>query len=241
MKKPPVMADCENEATFDAVEDALNDLWQVVNDLSRIRPPKQKYYRVTVFGSARVQRGQPLFDDVKRLASSLSAAGCDIVTGGGPGLMEAANEGENLGDPHNKTRSFGLGVDLPFEEQANPFVEKLYHHRTFFSRLHHFVRLSSAFVVVGGGIGTTLETMIIWQLLQVRHIENIPLILVGPMWKGMVDWASTSMLGHEPPFASARDFKIPTCVDTVDEAVALILAHKASHHEDDTAPEDGSP
>ncbi len=224
-KKTP--ASCENEETFDIVEDALNDLWQVVNELSRIRPPLQRHFRVTIFGSARVKPGQPLYDDVRRLAAALSAQGCDIVTGGGPGLMQAANEGENFGDPDNKTRSFGLPVELPFEERANPFVEKLYHHRTFFSRLHHFVRLSSAFVVVGGGIGTTLETMIVWQLLQVRHIQDVPLILVGDMWKGLVDWAKADMLSHDPPFASPRDLDIPVCVQSIDDAIAAVLAQKA--------------
>lgn len=214
--------ECENEETFEIVEDALRDLWTVANELSRIRPPKKKFFRVTIFGSARVQPGHALYGDVKELARQLAAMGCDIVTGGGPGLMQAANEGENLGDPDNATRSIGLPIHLPFEEGANPFVEKMYMHRTFFSRLHQFVRLSSAFVVVNGGIGTTLEALLVWQLLQVRHMEEVPLIFMGDMWKGLVDWAKQSMLTTEPPFANPDDLELPVCANNVEEVIALI-------------------
>ena len=112
------------EETFEVVEDALVDLWSVVNDLARIRPPKPKYYRVTIFGSSRMRRGDQLFDAVRSLAEQISSMGCDIVTGGGPGLMEAANEGAKRGDPGNVTRSFGLPIELSEEEEPNPFVEK---------------------------------------------------------------------------------------------------------------------
>jgi hypothetical protein len=99
-------------------------------------------------------------------------------------------------------------------------------HRTFFTRLHHFVLLSSAFVVVPGGIGTTLETMLIWQLLQVRHAYDTPLVLVGSMWEELVRWARRHMASHEPHLASARELTIPTCVRTVDEAVEVIRRHR---------------
>ncbi len=226
---PDASAVCENQVTYDAVEKSIEHLWGVINELSRIGPPNKDFYRVTIFGSARVKPGQPLYEDVKRLASELSSIGCDIVSGGGPGLMQAANEGENLGDPENATRSYGLPIELPFEEGANPFVEKMFKHRTFFTRLHHFVRLSSAFVVVGGGIGTTLEAMLIWQLLQVEHVDNVPLIFVGDMWKGLVEWAKSSMLAHDPPFANEEDLNIPLCVDTIDEVIEILSARKAAY------------
>ncbi|MEI4926893.1 LOG family protein, partial [Klebsiella pneumoniae] len=92
----------------------------------------------------------------------------DIVTGGGPGLMQAANEGAAQVRAPERNRSVGIRVDLPFEQEANPFVEQAYEHGTFFTRLHHFVLVSDAFVVVPGGIGTVLEMMMVWQLLQVR-------------------------------------------------------------------------
>jgi uncharacterized protein (TIGR00730 family) len=218
---------CENEETFEIVEDALRNLWTVANELSRIQPPQPKFFRVTIFGSARVKPGQPLYEEVKELARQLAEMGCDIVTGGGPGLMQAANEGEHLGDPSGATRSIGLPIHLPFEDGANPFVEKMYMHRTFFSRLHQFVRLSSAFIVVDGGIGTTLEALLVWQLLQVRHIDDVPLIFLGKMWEGLLDWARQSMLSSDPPFANAEDLDIPTCALTVEDAVNLIRPLKA--------------
>lgn len=224
-------APCENEETFDRVEDALIDLWNTVDTLSKIRPPAPKYYRVTLFGSARIKPGDPVYHAVRDLSASLSAAGCDIVSGGGPGLMQAANEGENLGDPDNATRSIGVGVELPFEDKVNPFVEKVFHHQTFFTRLHHFLRLSNAFVIVNGGIGTTLEAMMVWQLLQVRHIHDMPFLFVGPMWRGLVEWARATMLTADPPLASTADLAIPRCVDTLDEAVEILLAHKAATYD----------
>ncbi|MFQ5690590.1 MAG: LOG family protein [Gemmatimonadota bacterium] len=217
-----VVATTQPEETFKVVEEALYNLWSVVNELARIRPPKPKYYRVTVFGSSRMRPGDAAYDDVRRLASELSRMGCDIVTGGGPGLMQAANEGAMLGDPENRTRSFGLPIELATAEEPNPFVEKIYRHRTFFSRLHQFVRLSSAFVVVPGGIGTTLEAAMIWQLCQVKHVSGVPLILVGPMWRELVDWARRNMLAGERELASPKDLEIPHCVDTVEGAIEFI-------------------
>jgi uncharacterized protein (TIGR00730 family) len=151
--------------------------------------------------------------------------GCDIITGGGPGLMQAANEGAaTAGAPHH---SVGIRVDLPFEQEVNPFVEQAFEHKTFFTRLHHFVLTSDAFVVVPGGIGTVLELMMVWQLLQVRHLHAVPLILVGKMWAEMVEWARNHLLTTQPPLANAEDMTIPRCVATGDEAVALIREHHA--------------
>jgi uncharacterized protein (TIGR00730 family) len=220
---------CENRDTYEAVERSIEHLWSIINELSQIAPPTKNYFRVTIFGSARVRPGQPLYEDVKRLASALSSSGCDIVTGGGPGLMQAANEGERLGDGENKTRSYGLPIHLPFEDGANPFVEKSFKHRTFFTRLHHFVQLSSAFVVVGGGVGTTLEALLVWQLLQVGHLKDTPLIFVGQMWKGLITWAEENMLSHDPALVSPKDLRIPTCVDTVDEAIEILTACKTAY------------
>ena len=212
----------ESDEAFDVIEDALLDLWNVVDDLSRIRPGESKYYRVTVFGSSRMREGDPLYGEVRELARRLAAMGCDIVTGGGPGLMQAANEGEVLGDEDGRTRSYGLNIDVAHEQEANPFVEKAYMHRTFFSRLHHFVRLSDAFVVMPGGIGTSLEAFMIWQLCQVRHVQDLPLILVGDMWNELVGWTRRHMCDGERSLADPEDLEIPRCVDTVEEAIAII-------------------
>jgi len=213
------------EAVQRVVEECVLGLWDVVNNLTRLRPVKRDRYRVTIFGSARAQSGSRPYEEVRRLASELAKMGCDIITGGGPGLMQAANEGAVLAGAGERDRSIGIRVDLDSEQGTNPFVRLLYQHRTFFSRLHHFVLLSDAFVVVEGGIGTTLETMMVWQLLQVRKLYGIPLILIGGMWTELVAWARTHMLSAQPNMASPVDMDIPRCVDNVDEAVALIRQH----------------
>src|SRR5262249_25557671 len=147
------------------------------------------------------------------------------ITGGGPGLMQAANEGATAAQAPERNRSVGIRVELPFEQEVNPFVEQAFEHRTFFTRLHHFVLTSDAFVVVPGGIGTVLETMMIWQLLQVRHVRDTPLLLVGKMWADLVDWARKHLLNPQLPLAGADDLAIPQCLNTADEAIAVVRAH----------------
>ena len=135
--------------------------------------------------------------------------------------MEAANSGAVEGQIDSRARSFGLPIHLPTEEAANPFVDQVFKHRTFFSRLHHFVRLSSAFVVMPGGIGTALETFMVWQLLQVKHIRKVPLILVGTMWTGLVDWMNESMVSRG--LVSPPDMEIAKVVASGDEALAILV------------------
>jgi uncharacterized protein (TIGR00730 family) len=210
----------DEEGVKEILGKTVMDLWEVVNNLTRLRPSRRDRYRVAIFGSARAKPGTFVYDEVKRIAETLSDLGCDIVTGGGPGLMQAANEGATASG--QGSGSMGIRVDLPFEQEVNPFVEQAFEHKTFFSRLHHFVIASDAFVVVPGGIGTVLESLMIWQLLQVRHMDNVPLIFVGKMWQGLVDWARVSMLDPRLPLASPEDMEIPHCVDTADEALALV-------------------
>jgi len=210
----------DEAAVKDVLVNSILGLWDVVNNLTRIKPSKRDSYRVTIFGSARAKPGTVAYEETKRVAKALGEMGCDIITGGGPGLMQAANEGsEGAAD---KSRSMGIRVDLPFEQEVNPFVELGYEHRTFFTRLHHFVLASDAFIVAPGGIGSVLETLMIWQLLQVGHLEDTPLILVGRMWPGLVDWARKEMLSFETPLANAEDMDIPICVKDSEEAITII-------------------
>ena len=136
--------------------------------------------------------------------------------------MQAANEGAHSVGANGLGRSVGINIELPFEQQLNPFVTQSFTHRTFFSRLHHFMIASDAFIVTPGGIGSLLELSLAWQLLQVRHLYNTPLILVGKMWSGLVDWARETMLIEGSELASAADFQIPHCVDTIEEAITII-------------------
>jgi uncharacterized protein (TIGR00730 family) len=213
----------DEEAVKKVLVDSVLGLWDVVNNLTRLKPSHRDRYRVTIFGSARAKPGTVAYEETKRAANALAAMGCDIITGGGPGLMQAANEGVELA---GKSESLGIRVDLPFEQDVNPFVELAFEHRTFFTRLHHFVLASDAFIVAPGGIGTVLETMMIWQLLQVRHLEHTPLILVGKMWPGLIAWVREEMLSFETPLMNAEDGDIPVCVANADEAIAIIRNHK---------------
>src|SRR3954452_8541070 len=215
----------DEDATVRVLSRAVLGLWDVVNDLTRLRPTRRERYRVTVFGSARVDRDHWAYAAVRDLAAELTRLDCDIVTGGGPGLMQAANEGARIAGADPDGGSVGIRVDLPFEQDVNPFVGQAFEHKTFFSRLHHFVLVSDAFVVVPGGIGTVLETMMIWQLLQVRKLHDTPLILAGAMWDGLVEWARTAMLRPDAPLASPEDFTIPVCCRTGPEIVDLIREH----------------
>ncbi len=221
----PALSPEASRQMYKAMEQSLRELWSVVDGLAAVMPPRPTYYRVTIFGSSRMHAGDELYLEVRRLAQELAAMGCDIITGGGPGLMQAANEGELLGDVSNRTYSIGLNVELPHEQAPNPFVEVLYHHGTFFSRLHHFVQLSSAFVVMRGGIGTTLEALMVWQLCQVGHLKRRPLIMVGGMWPELVDWGRKHWLSADGNLADPDDLEIPVCVETVDEAVSLIRSN----------------
>ncbi len=204
--------------------DTLFGLWATVNNLSRLRPTRRERYRVTIFGSARTNPDHWVYDEVRTMCAGLSELGCDIVTGGGPGLMEAANRGAAEGDRDAIADSIGIRVHLPFEQSSNPFVEQAFEHETFFTRLHQFVLMSDAYIVAPGGIGTLLESTMIWQLLQVRHLD-VPLVFAGPMWKDLVEWGREHMLRPGFELASERDFSIPICVDTAAEAVDIIRGH----------------
>jgi uncharacterized protein (TIGR00730 family) len=219
--EPVSLAD--EEAVKKVLVDSVLNLWDTVNNLTRLRPSRRERYRVTIFGSARAKPGSFTYEETKRAAAELAKLGCDIITGGGPGLMQAANEG--AADPSGKVQSVGIRVDLPFEQDLNSFVSSAFQHRTFFTRLHQFVLQSDAYIVAPGGIGTVLEMTLIWQLLQVNHLKDTPLLLVGTMWPGLVNWARTAMLSCDPPLAGANDFTIPQCVASADQAIAVIREH----------------
>lgn len=218
----------DEDASVALLERAITGLWEVVNELTRFRRTTRQNYRVTIFGSARLKPGTVAYEGVKKLAAELTTMGCDIISGGGPGLMQAANEGAHSVDARGQRRSVGINIELPFEQEVNPFVTAAFTHRTFFSRLHHFMIASDAFVVVPGGIGTLLELSLAWQLLQVRKLYNTPLILVGKMWAELVDWGRRTMLVKESELASDVDFAIPHCVNSIEEAVALVRESRTS-------------
>ena len=139
--------------------------------------------------------------------------------------MEAANEGAASSRTRGprKTRSFGLTIAIPYEK-ANPYLDSVTAHRTFFSRLHHFVRMSQAFIIFPGGIGTALELMMVWQLLQVGFMTERPVILVGSMWSGLLEWMRQEMVPRR--LVNAEDLDLVHLSTSLEDAVALVERHK---------------
>ena len=218
----------DEKAALDILTRSLFSLWDTVNNLTRLRPTRRDRYRVTIFGSARIEPTHWVYAAVRDVAAELTRLGCDIVTGGGPGLMQAANEGVKLADPDGKLqKSMGIRIELPFEQNVNAFVTDAFEHKTFFTRLHHFVLVSDAFVVTPGGVGTVLEALMVWQLLQVRHLHDTPLILAGHFWDGLLDWAKAAMLRPDSPMVGPKDLTIPQVLPDGPAIVAAIREHHA--------------
>jgi len=147
-----------------------------------------KHFHVTIFGSARIKKDDKVYKQVFNLAKDIAKHKWDIVTGGGPGLMEAANAGHEAGDPQNMADSIGLTIQLPWENKGNKYLETQKHFQKFSNRLDNFMALSDAVIIMPGGIGTSLEFFYTMQLTQVRHMNPIPVIVVGKMWSELVKW-----------------------------------------------------
>lgn len=178
-------------------------------------------FRVCVFGSARIRPEHPTYQTVYNLALMLAELNIDIVTGGGPGLMEAANKG--LWDAKNEvSQSIGLTIHLPrSQELANKHLDIKSEHRRFSSRLDEFMRLSHVVVVAPGGIGTLLELVYVWQLIQVSMLEPRPVILLGcEFWSGLVAWMREQMLGGG--FIAAHDLDWVHCVDRPEDVLPFV-------------------
>jgi len=154
----------------------------------------EKHFRVAIFGSARISMDKPAYEEVYKLAHMLGAENIDIVTGGGPGIMEAACKGHNDGKSCDETHSIGLNIDIPKEQKPNRYLDVKKDFNRFSKRLDTFMVLSNAVVVAPGGVGTLLEYLYAWQLIQVKHICNIPIILLGDMWNDFMKWVEKYLL-----------------------------------------------
>ena len=197
----------------------IQQLNNIVADLdSLVTELGTDYFRVSIFGSARIKNNTNEYNQVYKLAKKLAQNKADIVTGGGPGLMEAANAGAK--DGAYKTKSFGLHIDLPFETTPNKHLDVTYHHKKFSSRLDEFMRISHAVIVTPGGIGTILELLYTWQLIQVNHISERPIILVGEMWNGLISWIKSEPLKND--LIDRSDFKNIKIVQNVDEVILFL-------------------
>ncbi|PZS09225.1 MAG: TIGR00730 family Rossman fold protein [Acidimicrobiales bacterium] len=174
---------------------------------------------VSVFGSARSKPDSDDYRSAQQLGAALARAGYAVITGGGPGVMEAANKGAQQA----RGVSVGLGIELPFEQGLNQWVDIGIHFRYFFARKTMFVKYSRAFCVLPGGFGTMDELFEALTLVQTHKVTQFPVILIGSSyWAGLVDWLRSTMLGTGK--ISAGDVDLFTITDDVDEAVSLVLA-----------------
>lgn len=153
-------------------------------------------FRITIFGSARIKQKDKLYKQVFAFAKELGRQGFGVVTGGGPGLMEAANAGHEAGDKGQKAASIGLIIKLPWEARKNRHLEIKKKFNKFSKRLDNFMALSSVVTVMPGGVGTCLELFYTWQLTQVRHIPPIPIILIGKLWQKLMAWVQKYPIKH---------------------------------------------
>ena len=186
-----------------------------------LRQMQNSHFRVCIFGSARIKPTAEAYHLVLHLARDLAMDGVDIVTGGGPGLMEAANRGVREAQT-DLSRSYGVTIELPrIAEVPNKHLDIKSSHKRFSSRLDEFMRLTHAVIVAPGGIGTLLEMMYVWQLLQVGLIEGRPVVLLDRYhWGGLIDWICEKIV--DGGFASAEDMAHVHTVDTPEEALTII-------------------
>jgi len=183
------------------------------------------HFRVAIFGSARLKKGDEEYEEVYLLAHRLAEMGIDVVTGGGPGLMEAANRGHKVGRKDaEEVHSFGLNIKLPHEQFDNPFLDVKRDFDVFSKRLDAFMLLSNVVVVAPGGVGTCLEFFYSWQLMQVKHTCNMPIIMMGDMWKGLIEWIRDNPLKKK--LLNKEDLDTIVCVKDWEGAAKLITEAK---------------
>ncbi|MDN8594807.1 MULTISPECIES: TIGR00730 family Rossman fold protein [unclassified Corynebacterium] len=175
-------------------------------------------WAVTVFGSARLGEGTPEYEQARALGKALVEAGYAVVTGGGPGLMEGPNRGAHEAGG----MSVGLGIELPFEQGLNPWVDLGLNFRYFFARKTMFLKYSQAFVSLPGGFGTMDEVFEVLCMIQTGKVTNFPMVLLGTeFWSGLVEWIRSQQLARG--LISEGDDQLFLVTDSVDEAVEYIV------------------
>ena len=201
-----------------------NDSWAVFKIMSEFVEGYERLAKigpcVSIFGSARTKPDNPYYVMAEELAYELTQNGYGVITGGGPGIMEAGNKGAQRGNGV----SVGLNIDLPFEQEANPFIDydKLLNFQYFFPRKVMFVKYAQGFIVLPGGFGTLDELFEAITLIQTKKIGQFPIILIGrEYWTGLLDWIKSTML-HQEGNISEKDLDLMKLVDTPKQAVEEI-------------------
>jgi len=192
----------------------MSEFFEATERLAQIRPA------VSIFGSARARADSPYYLLAENVARRLSDAGFSVISGGGPGIMEAANKGAYFG----KSPSVGLNIQLPHEQQTNPYQDISQTFRHFFARKYMFVRFASAYVVLPGGFGTLDELMEALTLIQTGKARKIPLILVcTAFWQGMFDWFTARLV--EEKMVDPEDIELIQLIDEPEQVVEAIFKH----------------
>jgi uncharacterized protein (TIGR00730 family) len=201
-----------------------NDSWQIFKVMSEFVEGFEKLNKigpsVTIFGSARTKPKTKHYKLAQKVAKKLAKAGFGVITGGGPGIMEAANKGAQKGE----NASTGLGINLPFEQGANPYIDhdKLVEFNYFFVRKVMFVKYAQAFVVMPGGFGTLDELFEAITLIQTKKINRFPVILFDTkFWGGLIDWIKETMR-DEYGYISPNDLDLIHLTDDPDEVLKII-------------------
>ena len=220
----------ENERIKDRFRDKdwneikSNDSWAIFKIMGELVEGFEKLGKigpcVSIFGSARTKPESIYYKIGEEIAFKLAQKGYGIITGGGPGIMEAANKGAFTA----KGKSVGLNIDLPFEQYSNPYIDndKLINFDYFFVRKVMFVKYAQGFVVLPGGFGTFDELFEAITLVQTEKVGRFPIILVGKkFWGGLIDWVKSTVLEMEHNI-SPKDIELFSIVDTPDEAVKVI-------------------
>ncbi len=220
-----------NTLRRDWSEIKTNDSWAIFKIMSEFVEGYERMAKIgpciSVFGSARTKPDNKYFQLAIEVSDKLAKSGYGVITGGGPGIMEAANKGAQEGGG----KSVGLNIDLPFEQNHNPYIDAEHNLEFdyFFVRKVIFVKYSQGFVVMPGGLGTMDEMFEALTLIQTKKINKRPIVLVGKKyWSGLVDWIKEAMLEQEQNI-SAADLDLFALVDTADEAVKYINDFYKSH------------
>ena len=184
---------------------------------------KDLKHEVTVFGSTRVQEGNRWYEESRKLGRLLAKGGFTVITGGGPGIMEAANRGAVEG----KGESIGLNIKLPHEQRMNPYVRRGIGFHYFFTRKFMLSASAQAYIFFPGGFGTMDELCEFAEMIQTKKMQRVPIILVGrEFWGGYLAWVQQAMLHAQPPTIGAHDLNIFDVVDSAEAAVALVKKTK---------------
>ncbi len=202
----------------------VNDSWAIFKIMAEFVNGYETMGRigpcVSIFGSARTQPDDPFYLLAEKVAYKISKAGYGVITGGGPGIMEASNKGAHLGGG----ASVGLNIELPFEQHYNPYIDrdKNLNFDYFFVRKVMFVKYSQGFVVMPGGFGTLDEMFEAITLIQTKKIAKFPIILVGTaFWSGLIDWVKAVLVEREKT-VSEKDLDLFKIVDTEDEVLDVL-------------------